>query len=285
MRQPEKSMTTINYKKLCAEVMVIARQAGTEILRIYNHIDGFDVNAKGDNSPVTAADLAAHHVLKPGLEALLPNVPVLSEESTLPDYSVRKNWSRYWIIDPLDGTKEFIKRNGEFTVNIALVENGVAVLGVVFVPVLDLMYTGIKGTGAQKISKGKTENIKTRALQPRLDLQQAIEVVASRSHGAEDVDHFLGKISENLGSVALKNMGSSLKLCLVAEGSADIYPRLALTCEWDTAAAQAVVEAAGGKVVDIDLNVMRYNTKDDILNPYFFVLGDPAYPWEKILKS
>lgn len=278
-------MSTINYQNLCRDVMAIARQAGVEILRVYNDVNGFDVNAKGDNSPVTAADLAAHHVLKPGLEALLPGVPVLSEESTLPDYSIRKSWQRYWIIDPLDGTKEFIKRNGEFTVNIALVENGVAVLGVVFVPVLDLMYTGIKGVGAQKISQGKTAAIKTRPLQPRLDAQQAVEVVASRSHGAEDVDRFLGKVTDKLGSVALKNMGSSLKLCLVAEGSADIYPRLALTSEWDTAAAQAVVEAAGGKVVDIHLQVMRYNSKDDILNPYFFVLGDPAYPWESILKS
>ena len=278
-------MTAIDYKKLCSHVMALARSAGEEILQVYNHIEGFDVNSKGDNSPVTAADLAAHHVLKPGLEALLPNVPVLSEESALPDYSIRKKWTRYWIIDPLDGTKEFIKRNGEFTVNIALIENGAAVLGVVFVPVLDLMYTGIKGTGAQKISNGKTEDIKTRLLQPRLNLKQAIEVVASRSHGAEDVDRFLNKVTDKLGNVALKNMGSSLKLCLVAEGSADIYPRLALTSEWDTAAAQAVVEAAGGKVVDIDLNVMRYNTKDDILNPYFFVLGDPGYPWEIILKS
>ena len=278
-------MTAINYKNLRDDVMALARKAGEEILQVYNHIDGFDINAKGDNSPVTTADIAAHNVLKPGLEALLPGVPVLSEESTLPDYSIRKTWNRYWIIDPLDGTKEFIKRNGEFTVNIALIENGVSVFGIVFVPVLDLMYTGIKGVGAQKISKGETVDIKTRAIQPRLELKQAIEVVASRSHGAEDVDRFLSKVTEKLGSVALKNMGSSLKLCLVAEGSADIYPRLALTSEWDTAAAQAVVEAAGGKVIDIHFNVMRYNTKDDILNPYFFVLGDPAYPWEAILTS
>lgn len=278
-------MTTIDYKNLRNNVMALARTAGDEILQVYQRAEGFDVNTKGDDSPVTAADLAAHHVLKPGLEALLPNVPVLSEESTLPDYSIRKNWNRYWIIDPLDGTKEFIKRNGEFTVNIALVENGVPTLGVVFVPVLDLMYTGIKGVGAQKISQGKTENIKTRSLQTRLDQNLAIEVVASRSHGAEDVDRFLTKITEKLGAVALKNMGSSLKLCLVAEGAADIYPRLALTSEWDTAAAQAVVEAAGGKVIDIHLNAMRYNTKGDILNPYFFVIGDTDYPWDDILLT
>jgi len=278
-------MTTINYTNLRDDVMALARKAGDEILKVYNHIEGFDVNTKGDNSPVTAADLAAHHVLKPGLEALLPNVPVLSEEAILPTYDIRKTWNRYWIIDPLDGTKEFIKRNGEFTVNIALIENGVPVLGVVFVPVLDLMYTGIKNIGAQKISKGEIETIKTRSLQSRLDQKQPIEVVASRSHGAEDVDRFLTQVTEQLGSVVLKNMGSSLKLCLVAEGQADIYPRLALTSEWDTAAAQAVVEAAGGKVIDTNLDILRYNTKDDILNPFFFVIGDPGYPWESILKS
>ena len=278
-------MSTINYTALCIDVMALARKAGDEILKVYNHIEGFDVNTKGDDSPVTAADLAAHHVLKPGLEAILPKVPVLSEESTLPSYDIRKTWNRYWIIDPLDGTKEFIKRNGEFTVNIALIENGVPVFGVVFVPVLNLMYTGIKGAGAQKISRGKTETIKTRSLSSRLNQKLPIEVVASRSHGAEDVDRFLTTVTEKLGGVVLKNMGSSLKLCLVAEGAADIYPRLALTSEWDTAAAQAVVEAAGGKVVDIDLNIMRYNTKDDILNPFFFVIGDIIYPWENILKS
>jgi len=278
-------MNAINYANLRNEVMALARQAGEEILHIYHRAEGLDVQAKGDNSPVTAADLAAHHVLKPGLEKLLPGVPVLSEESTLPDYAVRKSWQRYWIIDPLDGTKEFIKRNGEFTVNIALVENHVPVLGIVYVPVLDLMYTGARGLGAQKIANGKTETITTRTLRPRLDQKQKIEVVASRSHGAEEVDRFLTKITDKLGEVCLKNMGSSLKLCLVAEGAADIYPRLALTSEWDTAAAQAVVEAAGGKVIDINLKVMRYNTKADILNPYFFVIGDPSFAWEEILST
>ncbi len=277
-------MNTINYTTLHNDVMALARKAGDQILQVYNSAEGFEVNAKGDDSPVTAADLAAHHVLKPGLEALLPDVPVLSEEATLPTYDIRKTWKRYWIIDPLDGTKEFIKRNGEFTVNIALIENGVPVFGVVFVPVLDLMYTGIKNVGAKKIANGKIQDIQTRKMQIRLDQKQPIEVVASRSHGAEDVDRFLTKVSKRLGEVALKNMGSSLKLCLVAEGSADIYPRLALTSEWDTAAAQAVVEAAGGQVLDINLQVMRYNTKDDILNPYFFVIGDTTYPWEAILK-
>jgi 3'(2'), 5'-bisphosphate nucleotidase len=275
----------MNKQKLLDSVTSLAHQAGEKILQVYKSAEGLDIQTKGDNSPVTAADLEAHAILHPALEQLLPDVPVLSEESSLPPYAIRQSWNRYWIIDPLDGTKEFIKRNGEFTVNIALIEKGIPVLGVVHVPVLGITYTGIKGEGAHKISGDTKISIATRSVQKRIDAQQAIEVVASRSHGAEAVDNFLNKITDRLGPVELKNMGSSLKLCLVAEGQADIYPRLALTSEWDTAAAQAVVEAAGGKVLTIDLEEMRYNTKDDILNPFFYVIGDPTYPWKEILSS
>ncbi|MCB1614472.1 MAG: 3'(2'),5'-bisphosphate nucleotidase CysQ, partial [Pseudomonadales bacterium] len=154
-----------------------------------------------------------------------------------------------------------------------------------YVPVKNISYAGIKGVGAWKYENGQQKAISTRTIKSRKDQQLPIEVVASRSHGAEAVENFLARVSDVLGEVETKNMGSSLKLCLVAEGQADIYPRLALTSEWDTAAAQAVVEAAGGKVVDIDLNVMRYNTKDDILNPFFFVIGDKNFAWDNILKQ
>lgn len=271
--------------KILDQVIALAQTAGQKILEVYHQSEGIDVKHKSDDSPVTAADLAAHAILHPGLEQLLPNVPVLSEESHLPPYSVRKSWQRYWIIDPLDGTKEFIKRNGEFTVNIALIEKGIPVLGVVHVPVLGITYTGLAGVGAYKIQKGEKRSIQTRSVQSRLDQKLPIEVVASRSHGADAVDRFLNKVTTALGSVELKNMGSSLKLCLVAEGVADIYPRLALTSEWDTAAAQAVVEAAGGKVLDIQLQEMRYNQKEDILNPFFYVIGDTEYAWEDILAE
>lgn len=271
--------------KLLDHVIALAQTAGQKILEVYHQSEGLEVKHKSDDSPVTAADLAAHAILHPGLEQLLPNVPVLSEESLLPPYNVRKSWQRYWIIDPLDGTKEFIKRNGEFTVNIALIEEGIPVLGVVHVPVLGITYTGLAGAGAFKIQHGNKQAIQTRSLTTRLDQKLPIEVVASRSHGADEVDRFLNKVTDALGSVELKNMGSSLKLCLVAEGAADIYPRLALTSEWDTAAAQAVVEAAGGKVMDINLRVMRYNQKEDILNPFFYVIGDTEYDWEEILKK
>jgi 3'(2'), 5'-bisphosphate nucleotidase len=251
-------------------------------MAIYNTAD-FGVDMKADNSPLTKADLAAHAILEPGLLGLIAGVPVLSEEGKLPAWETRRQWQRYWIIDPLDGTKEFIKRNGEFTVNIALIENGEPVLGVVHVPALNISYSGVKGLGAVKYEKDVQTILRTRSMNARNG--EPVAVVASRSHGADAVDALLEKIGEHVGEIALKNMGSSLKLCLVAEGAADIYPRLALTSEWDTAAAQAVVEAAGGCVLTDKLAVMRYNTKDDILNPFFYVIGDTQYDWQSLLKA
>ncbi len=271
-------------KALLQQVIDLCRLAGDEILKVYNRIEGFEVDTKADDSPVTEADLAAHAILDPGLERLLAGVPVLSEESELQPFAERASWSRYWIVDPLDGTKEFIKRNGEFTVNVALVDKGEPVLGVVYVPVLGITYAGIKGVGAWKIEQGREQTIAVRTVASRLDAGLPIELVASRSHGAEAVVTLMERVAAKLGPVETKNMGSSLKLCLVAEGKADLYPRLALTSEWDTAAAQAVVEAAGGQVVDTDFNVLRYNTKDDILNPFFYVIGDPGYDWQGLLQ-
>ncbi len=270
------------YASLLPQVLQLSRVAGEAIMAVYNTAD-FNVDMKADNSPLTQADLAAHNILEPALLALLDGLPVLSEESALPDWNTRKQWKRYWIIDPLDGTKEFIKRNGEFTVNIALIEDGVPVLGVVHVPALDISYSGVKGAGAFKYEKGQQNAIHTRNMHARNG--DAVAVVASRSHGADAVDAFLAKVGAALGETVLRNMGSSLKLCLVAEGNADIYPRLALTSEWDTAAAQAVVEAAGGQVLTDKLAVMRYNTKEDILNPFFYVIGDPAYDWQTLLHQ
>lgn len=266
---------------LLDQIIGIARDAGEQILGVYHREDGFNTEIKDDNSPVTEADLAAHNVIYPELTAIDQTVPVLSEESEIPDYETRARWERYWIVDPLDGTKEFIKRNGEFTVNIALIENGVPVLGVVYVPVLNIVYAGAQGLGAIKITEDGESEIRCRALDSLAGLPLA--VVASRSHGSEAVEKCVEKLEKKFGAVDRKSMGSSLKLCLVAEGAADIYPRLAPTSEWDTAAAQAVVEAAGGIVVDSDLKVLRYNTKADILNPYFYVLGDRDQQWDSIL--
>ena len=272
-------------KSLLDQVIELSHQAGAAILEVYHQAESIEVDIKSDDSPVTAADLAAHKILAPGLEPLLAGVPVLSEEASLTPWETRSQWDRYWIIDPLDGTKEFIKRNGEFTVNIALIEQGEPVLGVVYVPVLDITYAGVKGQGAWKYDESGSKAIQTRTIASRQAENLPVEVVASRSHGADAVNALMDRIGRELGGVDTKNMGSSLKLCLVAEGEADLYPRLALTSEWDTAAAQAVVEAAGGKVIDDQFQVMRYNTKDDILNPFFYVLGDSDYDWLSLLKD
>lgn len=276
-------MENVVSRELLDQVIAISAKAGEAILEVYNASGELEVDTKSDDSPVTAADLAAHKILAPALEQLLDGVPVLSEEGKLPSFDVRSQWSRYWIIDPLDGTKEFIRRNGEFTVNVALIEHGEPVLGVVHVPVLGITYAGAKSLGAIKRDADGEQVIAVRAVQPRLDSKQPIEVVASRSHGAGAVDDLLARIEGSLGETGLKNMGSSLKLCLVAEGAADLYPRLALTCEWDTAAAQAVVEAAGGIVVDEQFALLRYNQKDALLNPFFYVIGDPSYDWKSLL--
>ncbi len=278
-------MNSETLSQLANDLVHLAQAAGEEILRIYRDPQQMDISTKSDSSPVTAADLAAHKVLAAGLTKLTPGIPLLSEEGQLPSFEQRQQWSEYWLIDPLDGTKEFINRNDEFTVNIALIKDGAPILGVVYVPPLEISYVGVQGVGAWKLANGEKRDIKVRSVNSRLENQSSIDVVASRRHGNEEVDIMLSTIREQLGTeVATKNMGSSLKLCLVAEGEADLYPRLAPTCEWDTAAAQAVVEAAGGIVVNEQFEILRYNQKDELLNPFFYVLGDKNYHWQKVLK-
>ncbi len=269
-------------RPLLDRIIELSITAGDAILEIYNDEAGFNTEIKSDNSPVTDADKAAHNVLYDALISIDANVPVLSEEGDLPHYDTRSSWDMYWIIDPLDGTKEFIKRNGEFTVNVALIHRGVPVLGVVHVPVLNVTYAGTAGLGAFKIDADGEKTIQV-SKAPEKDIGP-VRVVASRSHGSEAVEKCIANLEKYFGMVEKKSMGSSLKLCLIAEGEADIYPRLALTSEWDTAAAQAVVEAAGGVVLDADLKELRYNTKADILNPFFYVLGDTSFNWPKLLR-
>lgn len=254
----------------------LARQAGKKILEIYDS-EEIAVEEKDDKSPLTAADMASHHAIMDGLQLLAPRIPVLSEESASLPYSERSQWSSYWLVDPLDGTREFIKRNGEFTVNIALIEDGVAVLSVVHVPVTDVNYFGCRGLGAFKqVGDGERQPIGVRKL-----VDGPVLVVGSRSHRGDSLEKFLDKLGEH----EIVGMGSSLKLCLVAEGAADIYPRLGPTSEWDTAAAQCVVEQAGGFVTDTAMQPLRYNTKDSLLNPYFLVFGDNARDWSGYLPG
>lgn len=270
-----------------AEICRISREAGAAILAIYAKTD-HGVETKSDDSPLTAADMAAHRIIVSGLEACFPDIPVLSEESGEIDYETRAAWSRYFLVDPLDGTKEFISRNGEFTVNIALVDNGLPRLGVVYVPVKDLLYVGydLEGEKAAYVEQaGQRKAIRTRTLADHLAAGEALTVVASRRHGGEALEACMAVLSGHFDKIDTTNMGSSLKLCLVAEGKADLYPRLAPTSEWDTAAAHAIVAAAGGSVVDSSLAPLRYNTRPSLLNPHFFVLGDPGYPWLDLLAD
>lgn len=256
---------------LLNKIELTAIKAGEAIMEIYNSND-FGVNYKDDDSPLTKADLAAHNVIVKDLKTYTPDVPVLSEESADIPFETRKNWNKYWLVDPLDGTKEFIKRNGEFTVNIALIEDGVSTLSVVYVPVKKVSYTAAKGYGSFKSEKEVRSPIsvlKPARIKPM--------VVGSRSHVSKEVGDYLKKLGEH----EMVSMGSSLKFCLVAEGKADLYPRLGLTSEWDTAAAQCIVEQAGGRVVTLDNEPLKYNTKESLLNPYFMVYGDEKVSWIK----
>ncbi len=265
----------MDLQSLVEPVVALAEDAGRAILEVY--ATEFEVQSKVDESPLTQADLASHRCITAGLAALAPDVPVISEESGLPEYSVRQGWNTYWLIDPLDGTREFVNRNGEFTVNIALIDEGRPLFGVVHVPVQRKTYVGCEGMGAERRSDGESpEPIRVAAAS-----SDPVRVVGSRSHRGSSLDAFLAALGEH----DMVPMGSSLKLCVVAEGGADIYPRLGPTSEWDTAAAQAVVEQAGGSVVTLDGKPMKYNTKDDILNPHFVVIGAADRDWLALLPD
>jgi 3'(2'), 5'-bisphosphate nucleotidase len=240
------------------QVCQLARKAGDVIMQVYDGALPMDVVSKADDSPVTAADIAAHRVIVSGLNALTPEIPVLSEEDP-PGWDVRQHWQRYWLVDPLDGTKEFIKRNGEFTVNIALIENGKPVLGVVYAPVMKVMYSAHEGK-AWKEECGVHNPIQVRDARPPL-------VVISRSHADSELQEYL----QQLGEHQTTSIGSSLKFCLVAEGQAQLYPRFGPTNVWDTAAGHAVAMAAGAHVHDWQGKTLDYTPRESFLNPGFRV--------------
>lgn len=269
-------------EKLLEAIQAISEAAGEEILDVYQRDAAIAVTHKSDDSPLTEADRRAHELIEARLTELTPDIPVLSEESESIPHATRAAWDRYWLVDPLDGTKEFIKRNGEFTVNIALIEEGVATLGVVHVPVQLTTYAGKVGLGAWKQVKGDEP---VAIFSSRLATESPlIRVVASRSHRGEHIDALIDLLASNGAKVEVVSMGSSLKICLCAEGRADLYPRLAPTCEWDTAAAHAVLSAAGGSMTDAHFEPLRYNQKDSLLNPYFMGIADPNYPWASLLS-
>lgn len=259
--------------RMLEPLLKIADSAGRRILEIYG--TDFSVQRKADHSPVTAADLAAQEIIVRGLKLLTPDLPVLSEESSQIPFAERRRWDRYWLVDPLDGTKEFINRNGDFTVNIALVQKHAPVVGVVHIPVEKLSYYGAAGAGAYRRKTGDAPeliHVQTLGNGP-------VRVVASRSHRGELLDGYLAK----LGPHTTVSRGSALKFCLVAEGAADVYPRLGPTSEWDTAAGHAVLLAAGGHVINVDGTALSYNSKESLLNPHFIAYADQARDWRKYL--
>ena len=258
-------MRQFDRKDLLAQLLPIVRTAGDAIMAIYRR-ESAEVSHKADASPVTEADLASHRVLATHLAHLLPGCQVVSEEDPA-SLVYRQSAGRFWLIDPLDGTKEFIARNGEFTVNIALIEEGCSTLGVVYAPAIDALYWGSTGLGAFRCKGDQSVAIN---VAPAAE-GRACRVVASKSHLNEATQAMI----DRLGEVNLVQAGSSLKFCRVAEGEADIYPRLAPTCEWDTAAAQAVLEGAGGAVVDLHGQLLLYG-KPDVLNPSFIATRDTA---------
>ena len=265
----------INTPDLVESVINIAAAAAREILAVY--ATEFTSDDKDDRSPLTAADMAAHQMICRKLAELTPAIPVLSEESAAIPYTTRKNWRQYWLVDPLDGTREFIKRNGEFTVNIALIDQHKPVLGVVQVPVKDICYYAAEDMGAYK----RVLSLST-PLQVKKTIAGSFKVAGSRSHGSEKQTQFIEQLGDKTELIAI---GSSLKFCLVAEGLVDIYPRFGPTSEWDTAAAQCIVEQAGGIVTDTALQPLRYNTKESLLNPEFLAIADRSFDWQPYLKG
>jgi 3'(2'), 5'-bisphosphate nucleotidase len=242
------------------EIVNIAKEAGSAIMEIYSK--DFQVEYKDDKSPLTEADTKANEIICKRLKELYPDIPIMSEENKQTEYEIRKNWEYYWCIDPIDGTKEFIKKNDEFTINIALVQKNTPVLGVVYAPAIDEMYSAKQGDGAflngQKLPLKTNDNPK-----------EKLFVVASKSHLSEETQEFINKLDSK--EIEQVSKGSSLKLCMVAVGIADIYPRLAPTMEWDTAAADAIVRESGKMTYQFENNEPMVYNKEDLLNPWFVV--------------
>lgn len=263
-----------DLNRLLLDVTALAREAGRAILEVY--ASSFSVAEKEDRSPLTEADLRSERLILVGLKRIAPEIPVLSEESGQVPYAARRYWNTLWVVDPLDGTKEFVQRNGEFTVNIALVDNHRPMLGIVHAPVLERDYFACEGIGAFRSdaeSAGRPIRVAKRGPGPA-------RVVGSRSHRGSSLDGFLTRV----GPHTLVEVGSSLKLCLVAEGEADVYPRLGPTCEWDTAAGQCVLEQAGGQVLKLDGEPLDYNARAEVLNPHFVGIADPDVDWLAMMR-
>lgn len=277
-------MDTIQYDKLILTAILAAKRAGEAILEVYD--SDFEVEQKDDKSPLTLADKRSNDIITDVLEQTITvnnsTVPILSEEGKEIPYDERKKWEYFWLVDPLDGTKEFVKRNGEFTVNIALIHKHKPVLGIIYIPVKDVFYFAAINFGTYKLENSEilTDGLSIKELidkSQRLPLNNnnktTLTVVGSRSHTSEEFSEFVRRLSEKYENVEFISSGSSLKLCLVAEGKADVYPRFGPTMEWDTAAGQAIVEQAKGTVMDTQTNEQLNYNKNNLLNPFFIASG------------
>lgn len=265
--------------ELAEALLPVLSRAGDAILQHYASIDSVIVEHKSDNTPLTAADIASHEVVAEGLRQLTPNIPVLSEEAAIPPLQVREHWSKLWLVDPLDGTREFIDANDQFCINIALIEDGVATLGLIHAPVQQLTYLGIHGQGAWRIEGQQRTPISCRKM------RKTPVLISSRRRFTSDMLACEDGLREHFGKVTRLSQGSAMKFCRVAEGEADIYPCFGPTSEWDTAAGQAIVEAAGGTMSNLGFQPFRYNQRQTVLNGGFFLLADAGFDWQAILRA
>jgi 3'(2'), 5'-bisphosphate nucleotidase len=259
---------TAQLQSLCDSARALAARAASAIMQVYAL--PFAVNAKSDESPLTQADLASHQILDTGLKALEPRFPVLSEESSARVFADRARWKRFWLIDPLDGTREFVSKNGEFAINIALIENYEVVLGVIYEPTRDACVAAFRGGETRRFEAGDSRILRAQAA------GNPVRVATSRSHHSPALETALAK----LGPYQSTSLGSSLKFNAIAAGELDLYPRMAQTCcEWDIAAGQIIVEQAGGALLDLQGQAMRYNTREDLLMPAFLAFSDRSQDW------
>lgn len=263
------------FEALLPGLLQLGAEAGEVIMAVYRR--GFTVQQKADDTPLTEADLVADAIIRAGLQALAPEVPVLSEEGVHPPFAERQTWTRHWLVDPLDGTRQFIRRTDEFTVNIALIQDHVPVLGLIHVPATGVSYFAVRSGGSRRLRPGEGP---PQSLHVRPRPAGPLRVLASRCRPGSRLAAFL----DGLKDAELMSVGSALKSCLIAEGEADLYPRFGPTGEWDTAAAQLIVEEAGGQVVDLHMRPLRYNTGPSLINPHFLAVADASVDWSRYLS-
>ncbi len=269
---------------LVPPLLELCLNAGELINEHYNAPGADQFKSKGDESPLTQADLASHACLDAGLANITPELPILSEESPAEELTDRQQWQEFWLVDPLDGTKEFLARTGEFTINIALIQQRRAVLGILYLPLKHCAYVGIPGQFARcyQVASGAWEDIHVRTLEQG----QPMTVLASRRHRGPRLQTCLDWLEQNWGDIERDNSGSALKFCQLAEGKGDFYPRYSPCCEWDTAAGQAILEAAGGALLGLDGKPLTYNHRDSLLSPEFLAIGDRNHPlWNQLLAE